>query len=161
MSSKAKVSTAKACHSTQRSCFWGRVWSGAGELRLLQGGDSTEKRSQMRVSACCGSEPSSQPGLDKKIAGRVTKFISKKLSLDVSNYSLTQGPDYSKAHIPGVASRTNNHASVSVFLSCLELNAVSHCLPGTGTQMALVHKACLRSREQLPRSLLGKLSAYS
>lgn len=68
-----------------------------GELRLLRGGDSTEERSQMTVSACCGSEPSSQPSLDKKIAGRVTKFIFKQLSLDVSNYSLTQGPGYSKA----------------------------------------------------------------
>ena len=51
----------------------------------------------MRMSACCGSEPSSHPGLYKKIAGRVTKCISKELSPDVSNYSLTQGPGYSKA----------------------------------------------------------------
>lgn len=145
-----------------------RVWSGEGEVRLLWGGDSTGERSQMRMSAWCGSEPSLHPGLDKKIAGRVTKFISKELSPDVSNYSSTQGPGYSKAQgsVWGLRFHvwplepTTMPVSQS-FLAALSWGLYPHCLPGTGTQMTLVHKACLRSQEQLPRSVLGKLSSYS
>lgn len=68
---------------------------GKGKAAVRRRQHRREKPDEM--FACCGSEPSSHLGLDEKIAGRVTKFISKEPSPDVSNYSLTQGPGYSKA----------------------------------------------------------------
>lgn len=140
----------------QKHCFWDTgVWRGRGSWDSCRQVTGAGFRIQTRMSACCGSDPSSQLGLAKKNYDRLTELISKELSLDVG-YSPTQGPVYSSAQalVWGLSFQVWHLEPTTVpvaqsFSAALSWGLCPHCLPGSGAQMALARKACLRSREQL------------